>query len=188
MSGLVVVLDSCVLYPAPLRDFLMHLAVLDIFKAQWTERIHAEWIRNLLADRPDLTADRLDRTRQLMNRHARDCVVDGYEDLIDTLTLPDANDRHVLAAAIYSKADVIVTFNLKDFPSNVLLGYKLKAQHPDDFLVSLIMNDPKSVWRAAGRHRLSLQNPPKTPEEYLSTLMRQNLPNTCELLLKFLID
>lgn len=164
----------------------MHLAVLDLFRAKWTERIHAEWIENLLADRPDLTADRLDRTRRLMNSHTRDCVVEGYEDLIDTLSLPDANDRHVLAAAICSEADIILTFNLKDFPSKKLSAYNLGAQHPDDFIISLLKDDQESVCEAAERHRSSLQNPPKTRQEYLSTLMRQNLPNTCELLQKIL--
>ena len=69
------VLDACVLYPAPLRDFLMHLALLDLFRARWTEEIHTEWIRNVLRQRPDLKQEQLQRTRELMNLHVRDALV-----------------------------------------------------------------------------------------------------------------
>lgn len=107
--------DACVLYPAPLRDLRMHLALSDLFPAKWTNDIHNEWIGDVLKDRPDLTLQRLERTRTLMNSHVRDCLVTNYEELIPALTLPDPNDRHVLAAAIRSGSDVIVTYNLKDF-------------------------------------------------------------------------
>ena len=93
-----VVYDACVLYPAPLRDFLLHLAATDLFRARWSEWIHIEWMRNLLARRPDLSRERLQRTRQLMDQSVPDCLVTGYEGLIDSLNLPDSNDRHVLAA------------------------------------------------------------------------------------------
>ena len=87
----------------------MNLAITDLFRAKWTDEIHDEWIRNVLLNRPDLTNDRLQRTRALMNSHVRDCLVIGYQDLIPSLILPDMNDRHVLAAAICAGADVIVT-------------------------------------------------------------------------------
>lgn len=67
MNEPVVVLDACVLYPAPLRDFLMHLTLLDSFRARWTEKIHSEWIRNVLKSRPDLNLEQLERTKNLMN-------------------------------------------------------------------------------------------------------------------------
>lgn len=118
--------DACVLYPAPLRDLLLQLALTDRFRAKWTNAIHDEWIRNVLEQRPDLTAAQLQRTRELMDLHVRDCLVDGYEPLIAGLNLPDPNDRHVLAAAIHARADVIVTFNLGDFPAAVLKPTDLK--------------------------------------------------------------
>lgn len=120
MRDAAAILDACVLYPAPLRDFLMHLALLDAFRAKWTEAIHDEWTRNLLISRPDLRPEQLARTRELMNRHVRNTVVENYERLIDTLKLPDADDCHVLAAAIHSKCNLIVTFNLRDFPREYL--------------------------------------------------------------------
>src|SRR3954464_11109127 len=105
-----------VLYPAPLRGLLMQLAVADLFQARWTDEIHDEWIRNVLSDRPDIRPESQARCRELMNRHVPDCLVVGYETLIPTLVLPDPDDRHVLAAAIHAQAEVIVTFNLRDFP------------------------------------------------------------------------
>lgn len=71
----------------------------------------------------------------LMDRHASDALVSGFEDLIEGLHLPDPNDRHVLAAAIRGKADVIVTANLRDFPANVLGQFGIEPQHPDAFIL-----------------------------------------------------
>jgi len=81
MANFTVVYDANVLYPAPLRDFLMRLALTDLFRARWTEDIHDEWIRNLLEVRTDLTREQLERTRELMNANVRDCLVEGYQNL-----------------------------------------------------------------------------------------------------------
>src|SRR5690349_185458 len=109
MSNFIVLYDACVLYPAPLRDLLMRLALTDLFRAKWTNEIHEEWIRNVLANRSDITMEMLERTRNLMNSNVRDCLVDGYQELTQGLMLPDPNDRHVLAAAIHANCAVIVT-------------------------------------------------------------------------------
>lgn len=119
IAGYAVILDACVLYPAPLRDFLLELAGSGIFRARWTDLIHDEWIRNLLEARPDLSPERLARTRQLMDASILGSLVEGFEDLISALDLPDPDDRHVLAAAIHSGSDAIITMNLKDFPAVV---------------------------------------------------------------------
>lgn len=174
-SHFTVVYDACVLYPAPLRDLLMHLALSDLYRARWSDMIHDEWTRNVLASRPDLTQDQLNRTRRLMNAHVRDCLVTGFEHLIPAIELPDPDDRHVVAAAIHAGASLIVTFNLKDFPSEALKPYNLAAQHPDDFIVDLLDLHPAGVLEAAASHRRSLKNPPKTAEEYLDTLLAQGL-------------
>lgn len=118
MSKFTVIYDACVLYPAPLRDMLMRLALTDLFKAHWTDHIHDEWINALLREDRHYR-ETLERTRELMDCHVRDAKVYGYELLIDNLNLPDPDDRHVLAAAIRCNANAIVTFNLKDFPRRV---------------------------------------------------------------------
>lgn len=129
----VVIYDACVLYPAPLRDLLMRLATTGLFAARWSEQIHDEWTRNLLQRRPEL-ADALPRTVERMNQAVRDALVTGHEPLIGGLTLPDPDDRHVLAAAIRAGAQLIVTFNLKDFPEETLSSFGIEAVHPDTFL------------------------------------------------------
>ena len=174
-SHFTVIYDACVLYPAPLRDLLMHLALSDLYRARWSDMIHDEWMRNVLASRPDLTQDQLNRTRQLMNAHVRDSLVTGFEHLIPSINLPDPGDRHVAAAAIHSGASLIVTFNLKDFPAEALKPYNLAALHPDDFIVDLLDVHPTGVLEAAASHRRSLKNPPKTANEYLDTLLAQKL-------------
>jgi hypothetical protein len=178
VAALTVIYDACVLYPAPLRDLLMHLALTDLVRARWTNAIHEEWIRNVLANRPDLTRQQLERTRDLMNAHVEHCLVEGYETLIPALTLPDPDDRHALAAAISARADVIVTFNLTDFPPAVLEPLDIEVQHPDEFICLLLDTAPAVVCSAAKRQRESLKNPPKTVAEYLATLERLSLPQT----------
>ena len=181
-SHFTVIYDACVLYPAPLRDLLMHLALSDLYRARWSNMIHDEWIRNVHANRPDLSLERLEQTRTLMNHAVRDCLVAGFEYLIPSINLPDQNDRHVVAAAIHSGASLIVTFNLKDFPSEAFKPYNLTAQHPDDFIVDLFDLHPANVLEAVAYHRRSLKNPPKTAGEYIDTLLAQSLTQSVALL------
>src|SRR5438552_17247692 len=98
----------------------MHLALTGLFRAKWSADIHAEWISALIRNRHDLTRQKLERTRMLMDQHATDALVTGYHELIPGLHLPDPNDRHVLSAAISARADVIVTFNTREFPANAI--------------------------------------------------------------------
>lgn len=170
-----VVYDACVLYPAPLRDLLMRLALTDLFRARWSDQIHEEWINAVLRNRPDLSRAQLERTRSLMNAHVRDALVDGHQSLIPALELPDPDDCHVKAAAIKCGADLIITFNLDDFPEQTLSIYGLGACHPDLFLVDQLNLDAERVCMAMRQHRASLRNPPKTAEEYLVTLEEQGL-------------
>jgi hypothetical protein len=156
----------------------MHLALTGMFRARWTAQIHDEWIRNVLANRPDLRPEQLARTRELMDANVLDCLVTGHEKLIDGLTLPDPNDRHVLAAAIRAGADVIVTFNLADFPCERLEEFGVEAQHPDEFITHLIDLDAALVCGAVKRQRQNLKNPPRTAGELLDTLHAQGLPQT----------
>jgi len=169
-----VVFDACVLYPAPLRDFLLRLSTTGLFSAKWTDQIHDEWIRNVLKTRPDLK-EKLPRTQVLMNKAVPDALVTGYESLTEHLQLPDINDRHVLAAAIRCGAQAIVTFNLKDFPDKVLGQYDIEAIHPDTFIENQLDLHQGAVITTAKQHRQALKNPPKTADEYIDTLASQGL-------------
>ena len=113
-------------------------------------------------------------------------LVTGYEDLIPGLQLPDPNDRHVLAAAIRGRADVIVTANLRDFPAETLAEFGIDAQHPDEFVLHLLDLAPGIVAEAARHHRESLKNPPKTVDEYLNTLEALGLTQTVSALREYM--
>ena len=177
-SSFVAVFDACVLYPAPIRDLLMRLSVTGLFRARWTDRIHDEWIRAVLRNRDDLQREQLDRTRQLMDAAVPDCLVTGYEGIEETLQLPDQDDRHVLAAAIKCSAGTIVTYNLKDFPDEVLAPFGLSAQHPDEFLEHAYDLEPVVVCKAVRDARETLRHPPKTPEELLDIYQGLGLATT----------
>lgn len=138
-----VIYDACVLYPASLRDILIRVGQAGLVHVRWTDRILDECFRSILRNRPDLRPDRLQRTRQLMGEAIRDVVVEGYENLAAGLDLPDEDDRHVLAAAIKAGAQIIVTFNLRDFPPQQL--GEIEAQAPDTFLYNLIDLSPGIV-------------------------------------------
>lgn len=175
MASFTAFLDASVLYPAPLRDLLLELAVSDLYRAKWSDAVHDEWINAVLRSRTDLTRERLERTRDLMNAHVRDALVADFEDLIDVLELPDPDDRHVLAAAIKGRADLIVTANLRDFPAEVLGRWDMEAQHPDEFLTHQFHLSQPTFLRAVKTVRLRLEHPPKSVEEYLDTLRAQGL-------------
>lgn len=174
-SGYTVIFDACVLYPAPLRSFLMYLAAGGQFRARWTEDIHEEWIRNLLLNRTELNRAQLERVRALMDRHVPDALVTGYQSLVESIRgLPDEDDRHVVAAAIVAQAEGIVTFNLKDFPDDVLATWNLRTIHPDSFITDLTELDITTVvLDATRRQRASMKSPPSTPDEFLDCLLRQ---------------
>lgn len=178
MSQFAALLDANVLYPAPMRDLFLQLAVADIFRAKWTADIHREWIEALLRNDPRRERVVLERTRDLMNQATRDCLVKGYEALIPTLELPDKDDRHVLAAAIVGRCDVIVTQNLKHFPDKALEPFGIEAQHPDEFLCNHLNLAPGVFCGAVQKVRARLKSPPFSAKDYLSILTRQGLVAT----------
>ena len=180
----VVIYDACVLYPAPLRDLLIHLAVTGLFSARWTNHIHDEWTHSLLRKRPDLR-DRLARTRALMDEAVEDCLVTGYEPLIGGVDLPDPNDRHVLAAAIRAGAQLIVTFNKRDFPTDKLEPYDIEAIDPDQFIVEQMELHEGAVIEAVRSMRSTLKNPPIAPDTLIETLSAQRLVITAERLKEY---
>jgi predicted nucleic acid-binding protein len=184
-SNYTVIFDANVMYPAPLRSFLMYLALSGEFRARWSNQIHEEWISNLLNSRAELQRAQLEKIRDLMNEHVPGSVVTGFEPLIESIELPDADDRHVVAAAIQTRAEAIITFNLKDFPEHSLAQYGLTALHPDEFINSLMDINTGAVIEAAGRHRKSLKNPPFSANEYLDLLQKQKLPSSVSRLRAF---
>lgn len=182
-----VVYDANVLYPAALRDLLMRLALTGLFRARWSKEILDEWVRSLLTNRPDLSAERLERTRQKMNDAVADAAVTGHSLLAEGLALPDKNDRHVLAAAIKCGAQLIVTFNLKDFPPTVLGPLGITAEHPDDFVEHLVDLSPMQVASAIEDQARACSRPAKTTHDVLAELQARGLTKSVARLKEFLL-
>jgi predicted nucleic acid-binding protein len=172
----VALLDANVLYPAQLRDLLMSQALTGVYQAKWSPQILDEVFRAIKRQRPDLEDRRLRRTRELMCRAVPDCLVSGHEKLIPALQLPDVDDRHVLAAAIVSGAQVIVTHNLKDFPATVLAPYGIEAKGPDLFLVETMELNPGRFLAAVVEMAARLRHPPKSVHELIDDFERTRLP------------
>ena len=172
----IALIDACVLYSAPIRDLVVRLAQAGLLRARWSEGIHEEWMRNLLKNNAGLSRERLERTRSLMDAAVRDCLVADYLHLIDALVLPDPDDRHVLAAAIHAGAQVIVTFNLSDFPPNTLAGFGIELRHPDQLFVELFDEAPEEFCDALRLQRQALKNPPMTIEVLLVKFAEVGLP------------
>ncbi|WP_340538181.1 PIN domain-containing protein [Nocardioides sp. GXZ039] len=171
----VVLYDANVLYPSTLRDLLIRVAQAGLVQAKLTDQILDEVFRNLKINRPDLESARLERTRELMNRAVRDCLVTGYEPLVDALELPDPDDRHVLAAAVKARVQVIVTSNLRDFPPDELPAWDIEAKGPDAFILDQIDLSRDTVYGAVQRIAESWANPPGTVADVLTSLERNGL-------------
>jgi hypothetical protein len=123
-----------------------------------------------------------------MDAHVLEALVEGYEQRIETLALPDPDDRHVLAAAIESKASLIVTWNLRDFPDDTLKPFGVVAITPDDFVLDQIDLSAEPVIRAVRRHKESLKNPAHTWDEYFQTLENQGLTRSVQRLKEIIPD
>lgn len=171
----VAVLDASVLYPPAVRDLLLRLAIAGLYQARWTRQILDECFRAIRRARSDLDSQRLQRTRQLMEDAVLDWEITGYEDRIESLELPDPNDRHVLAAAIEANANVIVTANLRDFPQRSVELYGISSLSPDDFLLGLIEVDYEAVIDVIEEQATALRRPPTTVEGLHQTLAASGL-------------
>jgi len=140
---------------------------------------------NLLKNRKDLRREQLEMTVDAMNKAFRNANVTNYEELIPKLKLPDKDDRHVLASAIKSSASKILTFNLKDFPFELLSEYNVSAQSPDDFLVKLFEAERDYVCRGINKMISRLQNPPMSKSDVAQTLVKCKLPQTAGNIIKY---
>lgn len=134
-SNFSVVLDTCVLYPRALRDTLLRAAERHLYTPHWSVTILDELKRNLVLSNR-LTSTQGDYLLAEMTRAFPDAAVRGFEMLIPSMT-NDEKDRHVIAAAVRTRAEVIVTLNLKDFPEDALRIYGITAKSPDAFLLDL---------------------------------------------------
>lgn len=182
MSAVVAVIDANVLYRSTVRDLLIRLAISGLIQAKWSDRILDETFHNLVKNRPDLDPAKLARTRMLMNKAVRDVLVDGYEAIEATLTLPDVDDKHVLAAAIKANADIIITDNVSDFPTETLSSWGIVARTADRFISDLIGSNRDAVETALRQIAEAHASPPTTFEGVIDRLEAEGLKRATALL------
>jgi predicted nucleic acid-binding protein len=163
-----VVLDACALFPASLRDILLRAADAGLYKLQFTDDIMEEVRRNLVLQR-NIPAEKAQRLIDVIKTHFPESLITHHHPLIEAMPI-NTKDRHVLAAAVAGKAQVIVTQNIKDFPESFLAPFEVKAQLPDEFLLQLLYLNPHVVINIIKEQANDLRNPPKTMSDILETL------------------
>jgi hypothetical protein len=176
-------IDANVFFGARLRSLLLFLSQTKMYRARWSERVHQEWIAAVAAKR-GIDPARLQRTRELMDRAVPDALVSGYEQLEAGITLDDQDDRHVVAAATLTRADVIVTFNLDDFPAEVLKPLRLEARHPDEFLLDLFDISNELFVDAVKKDYEHYVDPEISFADYVESFRKAGVPKTADLLEK----
>lgn len=168
-----VVLDTCVLYPAHLRDTLLRLAERSLYEARWSTGIAVELSDNLIEVMPETSVDRL---MAEMRRAFPEAFTTGYEPLIDTMTC-DPKDRHVLAAAVHAKVAAVVTFNVSDFPASSAEPFEIDVLDPDTFLQDLLDLAPRVVIDELTEQADANRRAPQTLPELLDALARAGVPS-----------
>lgn len=165
-----VVLDACVLLPMPLADTLLRLAAERLYLARWTQQIMDEVSRNLI-ETWGKSQEQAQRRESAIRQHFPECWVEGYEDLIPAMKCAP-KDRHVLAAAVRCNAEVIVTYNIRDFPAAALEPYTIAAIGPSTFLRDLYGHDPGLVRTTLHQQAADIGQPP----DYVLERLAINVP------------
>ena len=184
----IVVFDACVLYPFHLRNVVVQIAADRLIDARWTKEIHNEWMRNLTANVPAIPIERLRRTRRLMDAALPHATVSGFEGHMGAITLPDPDDRHVVAAGIASGASVILTWKLRDFPARELKKHGLSGQTPDAFLAGLHDTAPELTLASLANARRNLNRTRVSASDFIGILKSQKLIQLSARLVKYLAD
>lgn len=170
------VLDTNVIYPIEIRDFLFWLAFQDMYTPKWSMHIFDEW-RKIMAEK-GVTKKEIDKRIDNANKAFPDALVQNYESLISCIDLPDDKDRHVVAAAIKTNANLIVTHNLKDFPNTTLYQFGLSAKNPDEFITDLIDLDAEKALEAFQNLVLNRRKPEQDEFQVLDIFRNVGLKDT----------
>lgn len=158
-----------------MRDLLIRIHQAGLVQARWTDEILNEVTSALRRHLPDVEEQKLDRLRTLMVKAVRDCNVTNYEPLIAALELPDPGDRHVLAAAIRARAQIIVTDNTRDFPADYLATWDVEAKSAGDFVLDQICLNRQAVYGEDVRIADSHSTPRESVTDVLDRLERCGL-------------
>lgn len=176
----IAVLDTNVIYPVIIRDLLFWFAHNELYTPKWGKHIFDEWKR--VMGRKGVSDEEAQKRVQKAHLAFPDALVRNYEGLLKNLDLPDPDDCHVLAAAIKTNANVIVTNNLKDFPEDYLDSFGLKAKSADDFLTDIIDLNPDEAIKAFKEMVLNKRNPDLDDYQVLDLLRNSGLNDTADYL------
>lgn len=168
-------LDANVMYPSRKRDVLLMLYQKGLYRARWTEKIMGEWTERLSENLPE-NAGKIAILKNHISEKFPECFVTGYDHLADNFTLPDANDHHVLAAAIRCGAQIIVTDNRKDFPPEVLEPLDIEVLSADEFLSETFDLFTFEALETLRDLRNRLSKPSMSPAEFVMDLTAKGMP------------
>ncbi|HEY4965312.1 MAG TPA: PIN domain-containing protein [Puia sp.] len=174
------VLDTNVVYPIIIRDILFWFAHYDLYTPKWSEHIFDEW-KKVMKEK-GVSEEQANIRTEKANSAFPDALVQNYQGLIEHVELPDEDDRHVLAAAIKTNANLIVTNNIKDFPKQYLQSFSLNAKTADDFLTDIIDLNPEHAIAAFKEMVLNKKNPRLDEFEVLDQLRNAGLKDTANYL------
>lgn len=174
------VLDTNVIYPVIIRDLLFWFAHYDMYTPKWSNHIFDEWKEVMI--RKGVSTEESEKRVQKANDAFPDALVRNYEGLIQSLSLPDEKDCHVLAAAIKINAHVIVSNNIKHFPEKILNSYGLNIKSADDFLTDIIDLNTETAVEAFKEMVLNKKNPDLDEYEILNRLRQNGLKDTANYL------
>lgn len=169
-------LDACVLVPVALADTLLRLAEAGLFRPLWSDRVLDEMVDAIGAIHPELASGAARSRADAMQAAFEDARVTGWEDVVAGIVLPDPDDRHVVAAALRGRADVIVTANVRDFPTKALEPMGIEVLHPDEFLLNQLDLAPDATIAVLQRQADAARRPAITPEVLLGHLARCGVP------------
>lgn len=176
-----VLLDACILFPTVLREILIGAATAGGFQPLWSAKILAEWRHTAARLGPE--ADRIAGAEiALLNANWPDASVDFDAGVLDILTLPDRNDRHVLAAAMAGGADVLLTRNLRDFPTRVLARHDILRRDPDSFLLDFAHTGEADIATVVGEVQARTEAISGREQPLRPLLKRAGLPRLGKLL------
>ncbi len=176
MAHYAVVLDACVLVPVALADTLLRLAERDLYRPLWSTRIVAEAADAIIDIHPEIPPQRVRARFAAMDDAFEGARIEGWEHLEHAVTLPDADDRHVVAAAMSGRADAIVTANLGDYPIDVLGPLEIEVVHPDGFLLDQLDLAPRIVLDVIRAQAAHTRQPALTPVDLIARLARCGVP------------
>lgn len=176
-----VLIDACVLYPTVMREVLIGVAAQGLFTPLWSPRILEEWAR-AVARLGDGYEDMARGEIALLKARWPNAEITYPAGLEAGLHLPDPDDTHVLAAAIAGKADVLLTMNLKDFPTHVVSAHGVLRRDPDGLLREMFAQNPQAVGLVAENVRQVAERLSGEAQDMRKLMKKARLPRLAKAL------